>query len=91
MVQDSVRRKIILRYETKRRQLLWLRAQKGFVLDAVDQLSSLPKNASPTRAVNRCVKSGRSNGILSTFRLSRLVFRKLALQGLLPGIRKTNT
>ena len=37
---------------------------------------------------NRCVLTGRSKSVLSKFRVSRLTFRRLALFGFIPGIRK---
>ena len=38
-------------------------------------LSKLPRNASPTRLVNRCAASGRRRGYLRKFAASRLTFR----------------
>ena len=51
-------------------------------------LSQQSRDASQTRIRNRCVLTGRSRGILRDFRLSRLQFREMAAQGLLPGIRR---
>ena len=42
-------------------------------------LSKLPRNASPTRLVNRCAMSGRRHGYLRKFACSRLTFREAAL------------
>ena len=53
-------------------------------------LSKLPKNASPTRVVNRCSMSGRRHGYLRKFACSRLTFREAALNGLIPGITKAS-
>jgi small subunit ribosomal protein S14 len=50
-------------------------------------LSSLPKNASPVRVVNRCLVSGRRHGFIRTYRLS---FREAALNGLIPGVTKSS-
>ena len=55
---------------------------------AASQLAQQPRDASRTRLRNRCVITGRSRGILRHFRLSRLQFRNMAAQGLLPGIRR---
>jgi len=49
-------------------------------------LGVYPSNTSMTRVRNRCVVTGRSRGILRTFRISRLQFRRLAAGGKLPGI-----
>jgi small subunit ribosomal protein S14 len=53
-------------------------------------LSKLPRNASPTRVVNRCKVSGRRHGYLRKFSCSRLVFREAALSGLIPGVTKAS-
>jgi len=53
-------------------------------------LSKLPRNASPTRVVNRCSMSGRRHGYLRKFGCSRLTFREAALQGLIPGVTKAS-
>jgi small subunit ribosomal protein S14 len=53
-------------------------------------LAKLPRNASPTRVVNRCAMSGRRHGFLRKFGVSRLTFREAALNGLIPGIVKAS-
>ncbi|MBI5774201.1 MAG: 30S ribosomal protein S14 [Verrucomicrobia bacterium] len=53
-------------------------------------LAKLPRNASPTRVVNRCAISGRRRGFLRKFGCSRLTFRELALNGLIPGVTKAS-
>jgi small subunit ribosomal protein S14 len=53
-------------------------------------LSKLPKNASPSRLVNRCSMSGRRHGYLRKFGCSRLTFREAALNGLIPGVTKAS-
>jgi small subunit ribosomal protein S14 len=41
-----------------------------------------------TRVRNRCALCGRARAFLRLFKLCRLCFRKYALQGLLPGVKK---
>jgi small subunit ribosomal protein S14 len=53
-------------------------------------ISKLPRNASPTRVVNRCSMSGRRHGYLRKFACSRLTFREGALNGLIPGVTKAS-
>jgi len=53
-------------------------------------LSLLPRNSSPVRLVNRCQTSGRRHGFIRRFKLSRIAFRELALQGLIPGVTKSS-
>jgi small subunit ribosomal protein S14 len=53
-------------------------------------LAKLPRNASPTRVVNRCAMSGRRHGYMRKFGCSRLTFREAALNGLIPGMTKAS-
>lgn len=59
-------------------------------LAAVDSLNKLPKNSSKTRLHNRCQFTGRARGCLRKFKMSRLCFREMANQGLIPGIVKAS-
>jgi small subunit ribosomal protein S14 len=59
-------------------------------LSAVDALNKMPKNSAPVRLRNRCQLTGRSRGFLRKFKLSRLCFREMANQGLIPGIVKAS-
>lgn len=43
-----------------------------------------------SRIVHRCSICGRSRSYLRKFALCRLCFRKLALEGHLPGVRKAS-
>jgi len=53
-------------------------------------LAKLPRDASPTRLVNRCKMSGRRHAYLRKFGVSRLTFREAALNGLIPGVVKAS-
>ena len=53
-------------------------------------LAKLPRDASPSRLVNRCSASGRRRGYLRKFGCSRLTFREAALNGLIPGVVKAS-
>jgi small subunit ribosomal protein S14 len=53
-------------------------------------LAKLPRDASPSRLVNRCAMSGRRHGHLRKFGFSRLTFREAALNGLIPGVTKAS-
>ncbi len=59
-------------------------------LAAVDALNKMPKNSSQIRLRNRCQLTGRSRGFLRKFKLSRLCFREMANQGLIPGVVKAS-
>lgn len=43
-----------------------------------------------TRIVRRCELTGRARGVYRKFRISRIMLRKLALEGKVPGMRKAS-
>lgn len=53
-------------------------------------LQKFPKNSSSVRLNRRCLISGRPKGVNQDFGLSRQVFREMAHQGLLPGVKKAS-
>lgn len=53
-------------------------------------LDKLPKNASPVRVRNRCQISGRPRAYSRQFGISRNLFREMAHQGLIPGVKKSS-
>ncbi len=55
-----------------------------------DALDKLPKNSSKVRLHNRCQLTGRPKGYMRDFGICRVVFRKLALEGKIPGITKAS-
>ena len=57
---------------------------------AVARLDKLPKSSSRVRVRNRCFKTGRPRGVIRRFKLSRLSFREMALNGEIPGVTKAS-
>lgn len=57
---------------------------------AREALNRMPRNSSKVRLRNRCQLTGRVRGYLRKFKLSRLTFREMALNGLIPGITKAS-
>ncbi len=53
-------------------------------------LDLLPKNASPVRLKNRCQLTGRPRGYMRYFGISRVMFRDMALNGKIPGVKKAS-
>lgn len=53
-------------------------------------LQSLPRNANPTRLVNRCEMTGRPRGVFRQFGLGRNKIRELAFAGDIPGVTKAS-
>ena len=59
-------------------------------LELQKKLQKLPRDTSRIRVRNRCELTGRPRGVYRTFRLSRIKFRELAHQGLIPGVTKSS-
>jgi small subunit ribosomal protein S14 len=76
------RERVVDKYARKRKEL---RQKSDF-----DSLSKLPRDSNPVRLHNRCVVTGRARGFYRKFGISRLTFRKLALEGKIPGVRKAS-
>ena len=53
-------------------------------------LSMLPRDASPTRTVNRCEVTGRRHAYIRRFKMSRITFREMASAGMIPGVTKSS-
>lgn len=79
--------------ERKREKLAAKYAEKRKALKEAgdyEALQKLPKNASPVRQHNRCKLTGRPRGYMRNFGISRVMFRELANQGLIPGVKKSS-
>jgi len=80
--RDKRKAKTVAKYSDLRHQL---KKEKDYI-----GLTMLPRDASPTRLVNRCEVTGRRRAFLRRFRLSRITFREMASHGLLPGVTKSS-
>ena len=80
--REVKRAKLVSKYADKRAKLL---AEGDY-----EALQRIPKNASPVRLHNRCKLTGRPKGYMRQFGISRINFREMALNGLIPGIRKAS-
>ena len=80
--REVKRQKLVDKYAEKRARL---KAEGDYV-----GLSRLPRNSNPIRLHNRCRLTGRPKGYMRQFGLSRITFREMASQGLIPGIRKAS-
>ena len=79
--------------EVKRQAVVDKYAEKRKALKAAgdfEALQKLPKNASPVRLHNRCKLTGRPRGYMRQFGISRVTFREMANQGLIPGVKKAS-
>ena len=82
IAREKKRRKMVDKYAAKRKAL----KEAG----DYEALQRLPRDASPVRLRNRCVISGRSRGYIRDFGISRIVFRDMAREGKIPGVRKAS-
>ncbi|MDH3004434.1 MAG: 30S ribosomal protein S14 [Candidatus Shikimatogenerans sp. JK-2022] len=74
------KKKLYLKYYKKRNNLI---KNKKYL-----ELQKIPKNASKVRLRNLCKITGRSRGYIRFFGISRIKFRELCSNGLIPGIKK---
>ncbi len=80
--REVKRQKLVEKYAEKRAKL---KAEGDFV-----GLSRLPRNSNPIRLHNRCKLTGRPKGYMRQFGISRITFREMAAEGLIPGIKKAS-
>ncbi|MDR9373300.1 MAG: 30S ribosomal protein S14 [Schleiferiaceae bacterium] len=80
--RERKRQKLVDKYAEKRARL---KEEGDF-----EALQKLPKNASPVRLHNRCKLTGRPKGYMRQFGVSRVVFREMANNGLIPGVKKAS-
>jgi small subunit ribosomal protein S14 len=80
--REVKRAALVAKYAEKRKALLEAGDYEG--------LQKLPKNASPVRMHNRCKLTGRPRGYMRQFGISRVTFREMANNGLIPGVRKAS-
>jgi len=88
MAKESVKAR-----ERKREATVAKYAVKRTALKAAGDyvgLDKLPKNASPVRLHNRCKLTGRPRGYMRKFGISRVTFREMASNGLIPGVTKSS-
>ena len=86
-------KKSVIARERKRRKLVEKYAEKRAALKAAgdyEGLQKLPRNSSPVRLHNRCALTGRPRGYIRKFGICRVVFRDMALDGKIPGVRKAS-
>jgi len=86
--RDRKRAIMIEKYAQKRAELKE-RVKKGDI-EAMFELQKLPRNSSYIRYRNRCKLSGRPRGYMRQFGISRINFRLMASNGLIPGIKKAS-
>lgn len=82
MVKAQKQRELINKYAELRMEL---KAAGDY-----EALAKLPKDAHPNRLKNRDLIDGRPRAYMRKFGMSRIHFRELAHQGLIPGVKKAS-
>jgi small subunit ribosomal protein S14 len=80
--REVKRQKLVEKYAAKREEL----KKEG----NYQALSLLPRNSSKVRLHNRCLLTGRPKGYIRQFGISRISFREMASNGLIPGVKKAS-
>ena len=80
--REVKRAKLVEKYAAKRAQL---KAEGDYI-----GLSKLPRTSSAIRLRNRCKLTGRPRGYMRQFGISRICFREMASDGLIPGVKKAS-
>lgn len=82
IARNERRATLVAKFATKRAEL----KAAGDMLG----LQKLPRNSAEVRLRRRCLVTGRGRGVYRKFGLCRNMFRQLALEGKIPGVRKSS-
>ncbi|MCD8314001.1 MAG: 30S ribosomal protein S14 [Bacteroidales bacterium] len=88
--REVKRARMVAKYAAKRKALKEAARKDPYNPEYWVALDRLPKNSAPCRMHNRCSLSGRPKGYIRMFGLSRIQFREMASQGLIPGVKKAS-
>jgi len=80
--RERKRARLVKKYAARRAKL---KAEGDY-----QKLSRLPRNSNPIRLHNRCSLTGRPKGYMRQFGISRISFREMASNGLIPGVKKAS-
>ena len=89
--REVKRAKLVAKYAAKRAALKEIVNKSNDPVEAYEaarKLQSIPRNANPLH--NRCKLTGRPKGYIRLFGLSRIQFREMASNGLIPGVKKAS-
>lgn len=82
IARERKREKMVAKYAALREQL-----KKEGNYEALDKL---PRNSASERLHNRCMLTGRPKGYMRQFGVCRVMFRKMANEGKIPGVTKAS-
>ncbi len=95
MVQRELKRqRLVAKYATKRAALKEIATDESKPMEerfkARLKLAKLPRDSSATRLHNRCQLTGRPKAYYRKLKMSRIMLRDLASDGLIPGMVKSS-
>ena len=96
--REVKRQKLVQKYAQRKAELIKIvnegnqpdDEKRAAAYEAAQALQSMPKIASYIRLHNRCSITGRPKGYMRQFGISRIQFREMASQGLIPGVKKAS-
>lgn len=92
--RDIKRKKLAKKFFLKRKKLKKIisniKIPKKERWNAMLNLQELPRDSSLSRQRNRCQQTGRSRGFLRKFGISRIKLKEFAMQGEIPGLKKSS-
>ncbi|MGF1484644.1 MAG: 30S ribosomal protein S14 [Opitutales bacterium] len=94
IARNEKRKRLVAKYAAKRAELKRTIADPNTedeaFFKAQRELALLPRNSAPVRVRNRCSITGRPRAHIRKYGVSRIVFRELASQGMIPGVTKSS-
>jgi len=81
IAREKKRERMVAKYAEKRKKL----KEEG----NWEELDKMPRNSNSIRLHNRCQLTGRPKGYMRDFGICRVMFRKMALEGKIPGVTKS--
>ena len=94
IAKNQQRRRMVARYAERRAALVAVVKDPNSSMEdkvaAQEKIAKMPRDASASRVVNRCVLTGRPRAYYRKFGLSRIAMREEALKGNLPGVVKAS-
>jgi small subunit ribosomal protein S14 len=94
IVRNDQRRKLVEKYAVRRAELrkrsVDMKISLEERMEARAELGMLPRDSSKVRIRERCKITGRPRGYVSRLGISRVCVRRMAHEGVLPGLKKSS-
>jgi small subunit ribosomal protein S14 len=93
LIKDYMRRQAVQAFEVDRATFKAIVTDQSLPYSVRQQVqrmfeTEVPRDSAAVRVRNRCALTGRGRGNFSFYRISRIMFRTLANEGMLPGVKK---